>query len=286
MTMTDEINKRIKKLEEENSALKKRLLQQTGMEADPGSYSGDDPDISFYDLFNIDEIQAIQDSFSKAVGISSLITAPDGTPITRPSNFCRLCRDIIRSTEKGLANCKKSDCIIGAYRPDGPTVQPCLSSGLYDAGASIRAGNKHIANWLMGQIRTEVQNENSLASYALDIGADPSAYKEALAEVPVMSLEQFTGIANALYLFANLLSDLALQNLKQKKDIYRLSGMLPICASCKKIRDDKGYWNRIETYIEKHSGAVFSHGICPDCLEKLYGTESWYAEIKNQKENG
>jgi len=49
-----------------------------------------------------------------------------------------------------------------------------------------------------------------------------------------------------------------------------LGGMLPICASCKKIRDDKGYWNQIETYIRDHSEAEFSHGICPDCAQKLY----------------
>lgn len=49
-----------------------------------------------------------------------------------------------------------------------------------------------------------------------------------------------------------------------------LSGFLPICASCKKIRDDKGYWNKIETYIQNHSEAEFSHSICPDCAEKLY----------------
>ncbi|MFA7382058.1 MAG: cache domain-containing protein [Desulfurivibrionaceae bacterium] len=49
-----------------------------------------------------------------------------------------------------------------------------------------------------------------------------------------------------------------------------LSGFLPICASCKKIRDDKGYWNQIESYIRDHSEAEFSHSICPDCAEKLY----------------
>jgi PAS domain S-box-containing protein len=52
--------------------------------------------------------------------------------------------------------------------------------------------------------------------------------------------------------------------------VKQLSGLLPICASCKKIRDDKGYWNQIETYIHEHSEAEFSHGICPECLEKLY----------------
>ncbi len=49
-----------------------------------------------------------------------------------------------------------------------------------------------------------------------------------------------------------------------------LSGLLPICASCKKIRDDKGYWNQIESYIKDHSEAEFSHGLCPDCARELY----------------
>jgi len=52
--------------------------------------------------------------------------------------------------------------------------------------------------------------------------------------------------------------------------VKKLSGMLPICASCKKIRDDKGYWTQIEAYIRDHSEAEFSHGICPECMKKLY----------------
>ncbi len=52
--------------------------------------------------------------------------------------------------------------------------------------------------------------------------------------------------------------------------VKQLSGLLPICASCKKIRDDTGYWNQLENYISTHSEADFSHGLCPDCLESLY----------------
>lgn len=52
--------------------------------------------------------------------------------------------------------------------------------------------------------------------------------------------------------------------------VKRLSGFLPICASCKKIRDDKGYWQQIEQYISEHSEALFSHGLCPECAKKLY----------------
>ena len=52
--------------------------------------------------------------------------------------------------------------------------------------------------------------------------------------------------------------------------VKMLSGLLPICASCKKIRDDKGYWNQIESFIHDHSEAEFSHGICPECAKQLY----------------
>jgi hypothetical protein len=53
-------------------------------------------------------------------------------------------------------------------------------------------------------------------------------------------------------------------------EVKKLSGFLPICASCKKIRDDKGYWSQIEEYIRDRSEAQFSHSICPDCARKLY----------------
>jgi hypothetical protein len=53
-------------------------------------------------------------------------------------------------------------------------------------------------------------------------------------------------------------------------EVKTLSGLLPICAACKKIRDDQGYWRQIETYIRDHSGAEFSHGICPECARRLY----------------
>ncbi len=53
-------------------------------------------------------------------------------------------------------------------------------------------------------------------------------------------------------------------------NVKKLSGLLPICSSCKKIRNDDGYWKQIEGYIAEHSEAVFTHGICPDCMKKLY----------------
>jgi len=63
--------------------------------------------------------------------------------------------------------------------------------------------------------------------------------------------------------------------------VKQLSGLLPICASCKKIRDDKGYWNQIESYISKHSEAQFTHGICPECTRKMY--PEYYEQVLDKK---
>ena len=64
------------------------------------------------------------------------------------------------------------------------------------------------------------------------------------------------------------------------KEVKQLSGLLPICSHCKQIRDDKGYWNQIESYIGAHSEAKFSHGICPDCAKKFYPEFELYPETK------
>ncbi|RMG22793.1 MAG: response regulator, partial [Methanobacteriota archaeon] len=53
----------------------------------------------------------------------------------------------------------------------------------------------------------------------------------------------------------------------------KLSGFLPICVHCKKIRDEEGYWNEIELYIQQHADVRFTHSICPDCMEKFYSGE-------------
>ncbi|MDD9304000.1 MAG: hypothetical protein HUK40_17295 [Desulfobacter sp.] len=66
-------------------------------------------------------------------------------------------------------------------------------------------------------------------------------------------------------------------------EIKQLSGMLPICSHCKKIRDDKGYWNHVEEYVSQHSEAVFSHGICPSCIQTLYPDSKLSKKLNKEK---
>ena len=175
--------------------------------------------IAFEDLFNLSDIQRLQDLYAEAFGVAALITHPDGTPITRPSNFTTLCGEIIRNTEKGRKNCNYSDAMIGRHNPDGPNIQPCLSAGLCNAGASITVGGRHIANWLIGQVRNETQNEEDIMPYAREIGADETAFRAAYRQVPTMSEEQFERVAHVLFAVSEQLSMSAYQNVQQARFI-------------------------------------------------------------------
>ena len=86
----------------------------------------------------------------------------------------------------------------------------------------------------------------------------------------------FLTFKHAMEAHLALVDTLEQLNIKNQKlghalsEVNTLRGLLPICATCKKIRDDKGYWNQIESYIGEHSEAKFSHGLCPDCAKKIF----------------
>ena len=173
-------------------------------------------EIQFSDLFVLEDIQRLQDLFSEATGVASLITSLEGRPITKPSNFCRLCKNIIRETEKGSANCIKSDVEIGNKCAAGISLQPCLSAGLLDASVRITVDGNHLANWLIGQVRNEETDEDNLKKYAVEIGADKDDFMKAFEEVPVMSVAKFTKVTEMLAEVANELSKKAYANLQLK----------------------------------------------------------------------
>ncbi len=175
--------------------------------------------VKFKELFDLTEIQKIQDEFSDAMSVASIITDPDGVPITEPSNFSNLCINIIRKTELGCANCYKSDKELGAFNPNGATLKVCNSGGLWDARTAIIVDGVHIASWLIGQVRDKAQTEEGAIKYAKLIGVDEEIYLKAFRDIPKMSEEQFRKIAKLLHTLANQLSTLAYQNLQQKKII-------------------------------------------------------------------
>lgn len=85
----------------------------------------------------------------------------------------------------------------------------------------------------------------------------------------------------------NLSDELAVKNSKLEKalaEIKTLRGIIPICAHCKKIRDDQGFWNDVTSYLTQHTNAELSHGICNDCAKELYGEQEWFQSINDKIE--
>lgn len=114
------------------------------------------------------------------------------------------------------------------------------------------------------------RSENIVKGF--DVGGDDYLLK------PIAKEELMVRVRNHLKIF-NLQKSLKKKNhdLGQAlKQIKTLEGLLPICSDCKKIRDEKGRWRVMERYIQTHSKAKFSHGICPECADRIYGSENWY----------
>ena len=256
-------------------------------------------EIQLSDFIDIRDLQKLQDAFAKANGIASTIIDLTGKPITVPSVHSKVCT-LVRKTSKGLENCMISGANLGlkAGETQKPYSDICESVGFLDAAAPIIIEGVHIANWVIGQNCVGDVDDNRIKTYADEIGADKQEMLLAFHEMDKIPKSQFFKKLDFLSVMANQISQLAYQNkfnmdlirtlrttqeeLEEYKDklealvekrtdeVKNLSGLLPICMHCKNIRDDDGYWNKLESYIQSHSMAEFSHGICESCLEKYY----------------
>ena len=108
-----------------------------------------------------------------------------------------------------------------------------------------------------------------LANKATDFNDNDAKMATGFGELAAIALQNSRNLDERVK--AEKKREAVIEDLKKAlSEVRRLSGLLPICSHCKKIRDDKGYWNQIESYIENHSEAYFSHGICKECAKKLY----------------
>ncbi len=176
---------------------------------------------SFADMFDLKEIQRLQDAFSAATGVASIITDPEGIPITRATGYCSLCWDIIRKTEPGLSKCLCTDGEIGIPNPDGPRIQHCMSSGLLNGGTSIIVNGRHMANWIIGQIITEEMSEEELLPFADALGIDREVYLREIMKVNRMPAAKFKAVCDFLYINAQMLSKYAYETSQLSIEIQR-----------------------------------------------------------------
>lgn len=178
--------------------------------------------IAISDIFNLDELQKIQDKFSEATGVSSVITYPNGNLITQRSNFTELCGDIMLNSTKGCELCLKSNPVPGTPFEGKRIGEYCKSIGLMHAGAKITVGGQHIANWMIGQVRDHSVSEADVRALARQIDEDEDKLVEAFYKVPQMEADTFEKIAQSLYHIANQMSNSAYQNVQQARLIAQL----------------------------------------------------------------
>jgi len=178
---------------------------------------GETPDLSFTDLFDLEDIQAVQDAFAQAVGVASVITTPDGQLLTRASNPSNLCL-LIQNSINGRGTCSAAtQALIGSEATPGPHV--CSSSGLFTGVAPIREGERILAHWFICQVRPADADLDDLTAKAEAFGLDPAEYRQSLLDVPVMDRRRFEEVSTALNRMADQFSELALKNMQQARYI-------------------------------------------------------------------
>lgn len=237
---------------------------------------------SFEDLFDMQEIQELVDTMSRALNMGLVIVSPDGKWITRPSSRCFFCEEVIKKSEKGFSNCKLSDSVLGKPNQEGPIIEKCLSAGLMDAGISIFIKEKHIASWIIGQVRTDsgFMNEEEIITKADELGIESELYRDALSRVPVMTMERFTDIANMVNKIAVQLSELGYRNYLQKEEIRKWE------SSERQLKMESKWYE----YIANHdsltglfSRAYFDDKVCEVMSRKTNPTTYMICDINNLK---
>lgn len=175
--------------------------------------------LPFHDIFDISEIQRLQDLFSEANSVASIIIAPDNKIVTKPSNFCSFCNDTIDQKRNYPGRCCLFDSTSGYPDPHGAIIDSWLGEGFLEAYACIFVGGVHIATWIIGPVRTDEFNELEIAQHASLIGITEHAFEDAVQKIPITSYGRFEKILKMLFAFINELSEKAYSNLQLRKQI-------------------------------------------------------------------
>jgi len=235
-------------------------------------------------LIDSKKLQVLFDNFTSFSGLTTAIVDLKGS-IILASGWKELCIRFHRMHPETESRCQESDTVLSEKlnKGDSYNVYKCRN-GLMDAAVPIIVSGDHIANFYIGQFLFEKPDLEFFIKQAEEYNFDKYAYVDALEKIPVYSEEYIQKAMNFIVSFIQLLGE-AIMARKRVDDIREqllielkeseakikiLSGLLPICASCKRIRNDTGDWEQFENYIKNRSEAEFSHSICPDCVKILY----------------
>lgn len=143
----------------------------------------------------------------------------------------------------------------------------------------IRITKRKVA-WFLVAVGITLMTLRRIQSLVLLVSGESIHIKQSDLVFEIIGLTISVLLLAGIYLIRPLFAAFVHSEEEQKKliaelrealdNIKTLTGLLPICAACKKVRDDKGYWSQIEAYVSEHSEAEFTHSICPECARKLY----------------
>ncbi|MCI9540611.1 MAG: diguanylate cyclase [Lachnospiraceae bacterium] len=235
----------------------------------------------FQDLFDLDEVQHLTDVISMALEVGIVIVSPDGLPITKPSNFCDFCKNLIRETEIGSKNCEYSDSILGR-KSDKPVVSRCLSAGLVDAGVSIVINGKHLASWMIGQVILEGEEMSELEQQerAKLLGIEEEIFMEGLKKVPRKSKEQFERILEMIHVLAMQLSQLGLKNYVQKEE---LAYQIQLEEDLRREKAHLEYYSKYDELTGVFSRSYFEEKLDEICQKGEYPIAIISGDMNNLK---
>ncbi len=170
------------------------------------------------EILDRQEIQILQDRFTRITGVASVITELDGTPFTGFSGICSFC-SAIRNNPEGMKNCLRNNVNFNDMSSDRVSLLRCPATDLWETGVKIRVAGQHVGNWIIGQVKPEDFDPSVAAEFAFSLGMDRMWIQDAVSSIPEMKETDFTMILEILHLFANQLSSLAYRKYLLKKEI-------------------------------------------------------------------
>ncbi len=200
-------------------------------------------------LIELDELQKIQDSLALVTGVGMCVHEVDGTPITRPSNWCELCINYHRKSEIGCRRCLESDARLGARALElgHPAIDYCSSGHLVDAAAPIMVAGQYVGIITCGQVLYRSPNLDEYRNIAREIGVDEEGYLEALNKVTIISEEKFQRIVSHMCQIVNTISTLGYQRLTGERVKHELACALEDTRRmAEKLAEEKAFKQAVE----------------------------------------
>ena len=236
------------------------------------------------DLIDLEQLEKIQDSLSKALGIASITVDNNGEPVTKESEFTNFCMSQTRKSVEGAKRCYQCDVDGGTLsaKTNKPAVYRC-HAGLVDFAVPILIDGIQIGSIIGGQVLTSAPNEEKFRKVAREIGVNEEEYITELHKIPIVSDDKVEAAAMVLFLIGNTLSELGHNRLKAKERAAKLSsksiGLVE--GTVQKTKSIVEQINTLRNVVEEQSAVVVEFSATIEQMMAALGNISTVATTKN-----